>query len=80
MVFCLPASKIKVRIPTIRIFTSVDVDTISQPVGRGVLPDYEVLHDINSRISNNDTVLRSAINYIRNLQGKELCNLRTIAF
>lgn len=62
----LPASKIKVRIPTIRIFTDVDVDTISQSVGRGVLPDYEVVKDIKSVISNNDTVLRFAMNHIRN--------------
>ncbi len=71
LLLLLPASKIKVRIPTIRIFTAVDVDTISQPVGRGVLPDFTVVPDIRSRISNNDTVLRSAINYIRNNTRKE---------
>ncbi len=71
LLLVLPASKIKVRIPTIRIFTAVDVDTISQPVGRGVLPDFTVVHDIKSRMNNNDTVLKFAINYITKQRGKE---------
>jgi hypothetical protein len=71
LILTLPASKIKVRIPAIRIFNAVDIDTVSQPVGRGVLPDVEVVPDIKSRISNNDAVLGLAINYIRNKAGKE---------
>jgi C-terminal processing protease CtpA/Prc len=70
----LPASKLKVRIPTIRIFNAVAVDTLLQPFGRGVLPDVEVEPDIKSRINNSDTVLKFAAHYLRSKMGKKVLN------
>ncbi len=39
----LPHSKIRVSIPTIRIYTAVDEDFSIQPFGRGVMPDVGII-------------------------------------
>lgn len=55
----LPASKINVRIPTIRIFTAVTEDSL-HPKGRGTFPDYTVTPQINDILKGRDVQLEAA--------------------
>lgn len=57
----LPASGLKVRIPTIRIFTAVAEDYPNQPKGRGTLPDYPVVPTINDILQKKDVQLEKAL-------------------
>ena len=61
----LPASKLEIRIPTIRIFTAVKEDFAHQPKGRGTLPDYVVSPGIDDVLQNKDVQLEMALNFIR---------------
>jgi hypothetical protein len=61
----LPASKLEIRIPTIRIFTAVKEDFAHQPEGRGTLPDYVVSPGIDDVLQNKDVQLEMALNFIR---------------
>lgn len=66
----LPTSKIKVRIPTIRIFTAVSgTDTTKQPAGRGVIPDYQVEPTIRQWLKSDDAELNVALELITKKSG-----------
>lgn len=61
----LPASKLQVRIPAIRILTAVDEDTVRQPKGRGVIPDYTIIPTIKNVLQGRDVQLEDAINRLK---------------
>ncbi len=61
----LPNSKIRISIPTIRIYTAVNEDYSFQPFGRGVLPDIKTeLKD--TTWLHNDIELQTTIKIINN--------------
>lgn len=53
----LPGSKLEVKIPTIRIFTAVNEDYITQPKGRGTIPHFEVIPNIQDVLYGKDVQL-----------------------
>lgn len=61
----LPASKLEARIPTIQILTAVDEDTVRQPKGRGVIPDYPIVPTIKEVLAGRDGQLEEMINRIK---------------
>lgn len=56
----LPNSKIRVSIPTIRIRTAVE-ETIKDPLGRGILPDYFIEPGIDQYLDNEDVEVELAL-------------------
>lgn len=60
----LSASKLQVRIPTIRIYNAVEEDYAHHPKGRGTIPDYEIVPTINDVINGRDVQLEKAINLL----------------
>ena len=61
----LPNSKIRARIPTVKITTAVKKDIVAQPVGRGTIPDLVITPSINDIISGNDIQLKTALGLFR---------------
>ena len=61
----LPNSRLRARIPTIRIFTAVPADFKQQPQGRGVLPDYPVSYSISDLLSGRDRVMEIALDTLQ---------------
>ena len=61
----LPNSRLRARIPTIRIFTAVPEDFTQQPHGRGVLPDYPVSYSIGDLLTGRDRVMERALDILR---------------
>jgi hypothetical protein len=57
----LPESKLQVRIPTIRIYTAVAEDYLSQPKGRGVVPDYKIAPTVLDLIKGKDVQMERAV-------------------
>ena len=57
----LPNSRLRARIPTIRIFTAVPEDFKRQPRGRGVFPDYPVSYSIADLLNGRDKVMEMAL-------------------
>jgi C-terminal processing protease CtpA/Prc len=62
LLLTLPATRLEVRIPTIRIFTAVDEDLVHQPAGRGTFPDHYVVPAINNFLKGEDVQLKFALN------------------
>jgi len=60
----LPASKLQVRIPTIRILNAVEEDYAHHPKGRGVIPHYEIVPTIEDVMNERDVQLEKAINLL----------------
>ena len=56
----LPNSRLRARIPAIRIFTAVPEDFKQQPHGRGVLPDFPVSYSIKDLLTGRDKVMEMA--------------------
>ena len=48
--YILPNTKIKIRVPAFRIIHDIN----TRPTGRGILPDYEVIYDIESILQRKD--------------------------
>ncbi len=61
----LPNSRLRARIPTIRIFTAVPEDFKQQPRGRGVLPDFPVSYSIGDLLTGRDRVMEMALKILR---------------
>lgn len=61
----LPNSRLRARIPTIRIFTAVPEDLKKQPKGRGILPDYPVSYSISDLLTGRDRVMEMALDILQ---------------
>jgi hypothetical protein len=61
----LPNSRLRARIPTIRIFTAVPEDFNQQPKGRGVIPDYPASNSITDILAGWDCILEKAWKILR---------------
>ena len=61
----LPNSRLRARIPTIRIFTAVPEDFKKQPQGRGVLPDHPVSYSISDLLTGRDRVMEMALDILQ---------------
>lgn len=57
----LPNSGLKLRIPTIRIYTAVDQELKRQPTGRGTFPDYPILPTVTDLLNDKDVQMEKAL-------------------
>ena len=62
----LPHSKIRVRIPIV----NQKIHSTSQPVDRGVIPDYQIRNSISDMISGRDAILEKTKNLITEVKEK----------